>query len=192
MVWRSAPRTPHTAPESRTPQSCTSLPQLEQLALPEPPDLVTFGKKMQMGGFFARAEHAVTQFGRMYQTKNGDRARAMLGAAILETVERENLLTHIARTGEYFLARLAELSERFPALMTEPRGRGLLLAFDLPTPAARDELLKRALRKGVFATYTGTRSVRLRPHLTTSQAEVDLALDVFAQVLRDMDMEKSR
>ena len=36
----------------------------EQLALPTPPDLVTFGKKMQLGGFFASPEYAISQFGR--------------------------------------------------------------------------------------------------------------------------------
>ena len=44
-----------------------------------------------------------------------------------------------------------------------PRGRGFLLAFDLPTAAARDELLKKALGRAVFLSYTGTRSVRIRP-----------------------------
>jgi len=158
----------------------------EHFALPQSPDYVCFGKKLQMGGFFTRGELAITQFGRMYQTRNGDRAHAMLGAAILETIEREALLAHVTRTGAHFLARLTELAERFPALVQEPRGLGLLLAFDLPTTAARDEFLQRALRKGVFATYTGTRSVRLRPHLTTSAAEVDLAIATFADTLMEM------
>src|SRR5262249_6346655 len=50
----------------------------EQLDLPTPPDLVAFGKKMQMGGFFAAPRFAISQFGRMYQTRNGDRGRALL------------------------------------------------------------------------------------------------------------------
>ncbi len=157
----------------------------EQLELPRPPDLMTFGKKMQMGGFFVTNEHAVTQFGRMYQTKNGDRARAMLGLATLETIERDGLLANVRDTGAYFLARLEELATRHPH-MTEPRGKGFLLAFDLPTVQARDEFLKRAMRRGVFASYTGVRSVRLRPHLVTTKRDVDFAIAAFDAALGEL------
>ncbi|AKT36974.1 aminotransferase class III-fold pyridoxal phosphate-dependent enzyme [Chondromyces crocatus] len=158
----------------------------EQLALPRPPDLVCFGKKMQMGGFFAAPAHDISQFGRMYQTRNGDRTRAALALATLRTIDAENLLTNVTETGAYFLAQLQGLAERYPDLVTEPRGRGFLLAFDLPTPATRDDFLARCQRQGVFATYTGTRSVRLRPHLITRQAEVDEAVSIFDATLREM------
>jgi 4-aminobutyrate aminotransferase / (S)-3-amino-2-methylpropionate transaminase len=158
----------------------------EQLELPRPPDMVCFGKKMQMGGFFATSDFAISQFGRMYQTKNGDRARAMIAEAILRTIVDDGLLERVRTVGARFLAGLEDLSARFPALVTEPRGRGFLLAFDLPTAAVRDDFLKRALARGVFASYTGSRSVRLRPHLITTEAEVDDALGVFATLLGEM------
>ncbi|MFN7145764.1 MAG: aminotransferase class III-fold pyridoxal phosphate-dependent enzyme [Myxococcota bacterium] len=159
----------------------------EQLELPSPPDMVCFGKKMQMGGFFATPDYDIAQFGRMYQTRNGDRARAMLGLATLDTIAKDDLLRNVRETGAYFLARLEELAARYPSLITEPRGRGFLLAFDLPTPAARDDFNGRALRKGVFASYTGVRSVRLRPHLVTTRAHVDEAMSVFFDVAGEMN-----
>lgn len=158
----------------------------EQLSLPMPPDMVCFGKKLQMGGFFATAEYDIRQFGRMYQTRNGDRARALLGLATLQTIRDDGLLANVRETGAYFLARLDELAARFPALITQPRGRGFLLAFDLPTVAARDDLLARCLRRGVFASYTGVRSVRLRPHLITTRVEVEEAMQVFHAVAAEM------
>lgn len=158
----------------------------EHFDLPRAPDLVSFGKKMQMGGFFAAKDYAISQFGRMYQTRNGDRGRAMLSVATHRVIESEGLLAKIADNGAYFLARLGELAAKFPALITEPRGRGYLLAFDLPTPASRDDFLKRCLRRAVFASYTGTRSVRLRPHLIMERADVDVAIDVFHAVAEEM------
>jgi 4-aminobutyrate aminotransferase/(S)-3-amino-2-methylpropionate transaminase len=122
----------------------------------------------------------------MYQTKNGDRAKAILALATLHAIESEGILPHVRTEGAYFLARLGELAARFPTLVTEPRGRGFLLAFDLPTPAARDELLKRALQRAVFLSYTGTRSVRIRPHLVTSRADIDEAMGVLFQVAGEM------
>jgi 4-aminobutyrate aminotransferase/(S)-3-amino-2-methylpropionate transaminase len=154
--------------------------------LPRPPDMVCFGKKMQMGGFFAAPAFVISQFGRMYQTRNGDRARAMVAECILRTVVEDGLLERVKTVGAHFLAGLEQLASRYPELVTQPRGRGFLLAFDLPTPALRDDFLKRALKRGVFASYTGTRSVRLRPHLVTEIEHVDDALGVFDSVLEEM------
>lgn len=158
----------------------------EQFELPRPPDLVSFGKKMQLGGFFAAPEYDIHRFGRMYQTRNGDRARAMLALATLRTIDAENLLANVRETGAIFLAGLQAIARSYPSLISEPRGRGFLLAFDLPTPAARDGFLSRCLNRGVFATYTGTRSVRIRPHLITGVPEVEEALGVFDIVAREM------
>jgi 4-aminobutyrate aminotransferase/(S)-3-amino-2-methylpropionate transaminase len=158
----------------------------EQLALDEPPDLMCFGKKMQMGGFFCTDAMLVESFGRMYQTRNGDRARGMLAAATLKAIADGDLCAHVRDTGAYFLQALEELETRHPKLMSEARGRGFLLAFDLPTVALRDDFLKRARDRGVFASYTGTRSVRLRPHLITTRADVDIAVGVFDAVLTEL------
>ncbi len=160
----------------------------EQLALPTPPDLVTFGKKMQLGGFFASPDYTIRQFGRMYQTRNGDRCRAMLSVATHQVIARDGLCAHVREVGAHFLAGLQALSDAFPALISDARGKGFLLAFDLPTPAARDAFLKAAMRRGIFASYTGTRSVRLRPHLITPRADVDEALIVFHEVAREMSV----
>lgn len=158
----------------------------EQFDLDGPPDLMAFGKKMQMGGFFATEAMSVTQFGRMYQTRNGDRTRGMLAAATLKTIEAENLLANVRDTGALLLDSLVDLAGRYPQLVGEPRGRGFIVAFDLPTPAARDDFLERLRNRGVFASYTGTRSVRLRPHLITSPADVAIATSAFDEVLREM------
>ena len=158
----------------------------EQLGLPRPPDMVCFGKKMQMGGFFATSEYDIGQFGRMYQTRNGDRARAMLALATLRAIDDEDLLLNVRETGAIFLAGLEALGRSYPTLISQPRGRGFLLAFDLPTPALRDDFLKRCLQRGVFATYTGTKSVRIRPHLVTGAPEVEEALSVFDAVAAEM------
>lgn len=158
----------------------------EQLELSAPPDMVCFGKKMQMGGFFASARYDVRQFGRMYQTRNGDLLRAMLALGVVETIRAEGLLRQVQEVGARMLRHLTALADRHPQLVSDPRGRGLLMAFDLPTPALRDELLRRARAHGVLATYTGTRSVRLRPHLITAEADVDLAAEVFDRALKEM------
>jgi len=158
----------------------------EQFALPSPPDLMTFGKKMQMGGFFATPRYDIQQFGRMFQTRNGDRARAVLGRTILETIETDDLLENVRRTGAYFLQRLREFEDTHHPLVSQARGWGFMLAFDLPTTRIRNDFVTRCLQQGVFVTYTGTQSVRLRPHLITAPTQVDQAMVVFERVIREL------
>ena len=158
----------------------------EQFGLDSPPDLVAFGKKMQMGGCFATSPYCITQFGRMYQTRNGDRARAMLATTTLRTIDELDLCGHVRREGAYFLEGIASLARTYPNLVTEPRGRGFLLAFDLPTPQLRDQFLQHTLKQGVFASYTGSRSVRIRPHLVTTRADIDEALSAFSVAAKAM------
>jgi 4-aminobutyrate aminotransferase / (S)-3-amino-2-methylpropionate transaminase len=158
----------------------------EQFDLPRPAELVCFGKKMQMGGFFSAPSHDVRQFGRMYQTRNGDRARGMLARATLHALVEDGLLQAARDVGAAWLTRLVELERLHPTLVSQARGWGLLLSFDLPTPALRDELLRRATAHGLMATYTGSRSVRMRPHFVGTVADADFAFHAFDAALREM------
>lgn len=158
----------------------------EWFDLEDPPDMVCFGKKMQMGGFWAAPAYDIHQFGRMYQTRNGDRARGLLALAILRSIAADGLLANVREVGAFLLEGLEDLAARYPTLVEQPRGRGFMLAFDLPTVALRNDLLSRALRRGVFATYTGARSVRLRPHLILSRADAEEALNGFDAALAEL------
>jgi L-lysine 6-transaminase len=58
----------------------------------------------------------------------------------------------------------------------DPRGRGLMCAFSLPTTADRDEVIRLLWRRGVIVLPSGTDGVRFRPALTVSRDEIDEAV----------------
>jgi L-lysine 6-transaminase len=95
---------------------------------------------------------------------------------ILEVIEADELFDHAAEQGRYLRARLDELAYDFPVLVLEPRGRGLMCAFDLPTTADRDELIRRLWQRAVIVLPAGPDGVRFRPALTVSRAEIDAAI----------------
>ena len=68
--------------------------------------------------------------------------------------------------------------------MTNRAGAGLIAAIDLASAALRDEVLT-ALRadERVLALACGDRSIRFRPALSISAAEVDAGVDALARVL---------
>ncbi|MCC7460051.1 MAG: aminotransferase class III-fold pyridoxal phosphate-dependent enzyme, partial [Proteobacteria bacterium] len=65
--------------------------------------------------------------------------------------------------------------------ITNIRGRGLLIAFDLPTAEARDQMMKKIYENGAVVLASGVKSIRLRPHLDITKAEVDHAIQIFEQ-----------
>lgn len=143
------------------------------------PDVVAFGKKVQLGGIMAGRrvdevpDNVFRVSGRINSTWGGGLADMVRSRRLLELIERDRLFDRAAATGAWFLAELQDLGARFPALVSNVRGRGLMCAFDLPTAGKRDWLLT-ILREQekVLLLPAGTRSIRFRPALTVSQDEL--------------------
>jgi 4-aminobutyrate aminotransferase / (S)-3-amino-2-methylpropionate transaminase len=96
--------------------ACGSFWAHEAWQLETPPDIVTFSKKMQIGGFFLREEFLPAESYRIFNTFLGDPLRAAQLEVVLEVVARDHLLANVKITGEYLLAGLSSLCQRFPEL----------------------------------------------------------------------------
>ncbi len=143
------------------------------------PDVVAFGKKVQLGGIMAGRrvdevrDNVFTVSGRINSTWGGGLADMVRSRRILEIIERERLADRAASLGGWFLAELQEVGSRYPDLASNVRGRGLMCAFDLPGGAERDALIT-ILREEerVLLLPAGLRSIRFRPALTISEDEL--------------------
>ncbi|WP_068926117.1 L-lysine 6-transaminase [Planobispora rosea] len=143
------------------------------------PDVVAFAKKVQVGGVMAGRrvdlvpENVFRVSGRINSTWGGGLVDMVRSRRILEIVERDDLIRRAGELGGELLAGLLKLQETFPDLVENARGRGLMCAFDLPDPVERDRLVA-ALREdeGVLVLPCGERSVRLRPALSVTAAEI--------------------
>jgi L-lysine 6-transaminase len=153
------------------------------------PDVVAFGKKTQVCGIMAGrrvdevADNVFAVASRLNSTWGGNLTDMVRARRILEVIEADELFEHAAVQGRYLRARLGELAEDFPAVVLDPRGRGLMCAFSLPSTADRDELIRQLWQRGLIVLPSGADSVRFRPALTVSRAEIDEAVaavrDVF-------------
>jgi L-lysine 6-transaminase len=94
-------------------------------------------------------------------------------AKYLEIIAEENLVENARVVGEYLQGRLGELAAEFPGTMSNVRGRGLFIAFDLPDKATRDKTLAACLENGMMGLASGANAVRFRPHLVLSKDEAD-------------------
>ena len=101
---------------------------------------------------------------------------------ILEVIEAEDLIGNVNTQGAHLMARLGAMEERFEGV-TDARGRGLFCAFDLPDTASRNAVLKAAYDEGLMALGCGPRSIRFRPALTISQADLNAGLEILEGAL---------
>ena len=150
-----------------------------------PPDFVSFSKKAQASGFYYPDEFRAKFAYRHFNTWMGDPVRAMLMAKQNEIIHGQNLMANAVETGAYFVEQLTEVSRESPDWVTNVRGRGLCLAFDVDhgsgTDTQRARLVAELKRRGVNVPYCGLNTIRARPCLYFQPKHVD----IYCQTLRD-------
>jgi L-lysine 6-transaminase len=153
------------------------------------PDVVAFGKKAQVCGIMAGGrvdevpDNVFAVSSRLNSTWGGNLTDMVRARRILEVIERDGLIERAASLGERLLQQLTEIAGRHPAV-TDVRGRGLLCAFTLPSVDVRNDVIAR-LRddERVLVLGCGTSSLRVRPALTVSVAELDRGVAALDRVL---------
>ncbi len=154
------------------------------------PDLLCFGKKAQVCGVMAAPrldevkDNCFRLPSRISSTWGGNFTDYVRSTHYLRIIAEESLVENARVKGDYFIAELNALARKYPAL-TAVRGRGLMLAFDLPNTALRDAFWKGAYELGLLVVRCGERSIRLRPVL-------DVKDDIIEQAFRIMDAQCRR
>jgi L-lysine 6-transaminase len=104
----------------------------------------------------------------------------------IDIIEEENLLENAARIGDHFVGRLEEISSSFSDTMTNVRGRGCMIAFDLPEDETRQILLTEMRKNKLLGLACGTRSVRFRPPLNVTTEEVDEGIELLFKSMKSV------
>lgn len=148
------------------------------------PDVISFGKKSQVCGILANKEkfdqipnNVFKESSRINSTFGGNFIDFCRFKLILEVIEKENLVENAKQTGEFLLEGIKELAKKFPDKISNPRGRGLMCAFDLTSQTQRNHLITELYNDDMIILACGDQSIRFRPHLTVSKEEIQMALD---------------
>ena len=155
--------------------------------LESPPDFVTFSKKMQASGFYYSDEFRQKFPYKHFNTWMGDPVRTLLAAKQNEIIRDEDLMANANIVGKYFIDNLSKVSKDFPEWVTNVRGRGLCLAFDLPNDdiygTKRNVLVSQLKTRGVNVPVCGTSTVRARPCLYFKEKHVDIYIDILREAI---------
>lgn len=153
------------------------------------PDIVAFSKKVQVGGIMAGRrldevpDNVFAVSGRINSTWGGGLVDMVRSRRILEIIEAEGLIDAAKAKGERFVAGLHAVAAE-AAAVTNVRGRGLMVAADLPDQATRNAVLA-DLRdtEHVIALPSGEHAIRFRPALSVSDDEIDQAVAAFGRAV---------
>jgi acetylornithine/N-succinyldiaminopimelate aminotransferase len=143
------------------------------------PDAISWAKGLG-GGFpiaavWIRGPYAdVLGPGTHGTTFGGTPLACSVALAVLDTLERDDLLRNAREVGQYFIGKLQALAAKCPVIR-EVRGLGLMIGMDL-TLEARPAVLKLA-EHGLIGIAAGTNIVRFLPPLNITRAEVDEAVE---------------
>jgi 4-aminobutyrate aminotransferase len=102
-------------------------------------------------------------------------------AAALATIDllEGGLVENAAARGDQAFAGLRQLEMRYPGLITDIRGKGLMIGIEFDTPDHAEEVQWACFVRGLLVLECGKSSVRLSPALTVSADEVTTALRIF-------------
>lgn len=159
------------------------------------PDIVTMAKGLGSGlpiGLVTAKKTIMQQWkrGAHGNTYGGNPLCCAAASATLELVEN-GFMHNAAQMGEYLMGRLLEMQARYPDLIGQVRGKGLMIGIELitdrvtrkPAKAFADKLLHNAYQHGLLLLTCGVSTVRLMPPLMIDKALCDEALDLLDAAL---------
>ena len=119
-------------------------------------------------------------------TFGGSDLACAIALATLDVIEEEGLVENAAAMGARLHAGLAELALRYPELVVETRGRGLMAGLKYREDSHGPRMSYQLSRRGVLAIYSGNEPsvMRLMPSLVVGPDEIDLLLTALDESVR--------
>jgi len=160
------------------------------------PDGIAMAKALgggfPMGAFWVRQPWAdVLGAGTHASTFGGSPLACAVGLKVLEVIERDHLAENARQTGEFLKTELTALAAKYPRVVSQVRGLGLMigieLAGDIPAFSAVDkapavQFINQLHEAGLLAIPAGARVVRLLPALNLSREEAAEGLGIIESI----------
>ncbi len=157
------------------------------------PDVVLVAKPLGGGlpisALITRADVAsALHVGDHGSTFGGNPVAAAGGCVLLEELAKPGFLENVKSTGEYLAQKLGALAAKFPKLIKETRGAGLMQGLDMVHSGP--DAVSEAMKHGLVINCTAGTVLRFLPALIIGKAEVDEACLILEKVFAALDRAK--
>jgi putrescine aminotransferase len=162
------------------------------------PDLLVLAKAlgggvMPIGAFMGTPAAWAAYKGRPLihtSTFGGNPLACAAARATLRVIQEENLCDCAAASGAFLLEGLRTLGKRFPKLISEIRGLGLMIGLETTQESVAGALISELVKRDVLAVYTlnQPRVIRFEPPLQISRPQLEGALAALANGLQAISL----
>ncbi|MEM3519315.1 MAG: acetyl ornithine aminotransferase family protein [Candidatus Hadarchaeales archaeon] len=165
------------------------------------PDIITLSKAiaagLPCGAAVSRAELMDWEPGAHENTLGGNPVVCEAALAAIEVMETEKLDRNAERVGGYLIQRFRELAEEHE-IIGDVRGKGMMIGIEFVkdrktkevATQLRDAILQKAFEKGLILLAAGPTSLRLAPPLILTKEQADVGLEIFEEVLKEVEKDK--
>jgi 4-aminobutyrate aminotransferase len=144
------------------------------------PDVFTSAKALQVGAVISSKNKFPNEPGAISSTWGGGHIIDLaLGIKTIELIKRDRLLDRNRKMGEYILKRISTIEG-----IENPRGRGLMIGFDLANSIKRDNFIIECAKSGLLILGCGKQSARIIPPYIIDKSEVDEGIKVIEKSLK--------
>ena len=141
---------------------------------------------MPIGGLVARAEILEAwAAGHHGSTYGGNPVACAAALATIDLLEG-GLVQNASERGMQAMAGLRTLQERYPYLVCDVRGKGLMIGVEFDTAEHAEEVQWGAFERGLLVLECGRSTVRMSPALTVSPEEMATALRLFSDAVAEV------
>jgi len=150
------------------------------------PDIMTLAKALGNGlpiGAMLATDKVAKAFvpGNHASTFGGNPLAAAAATATIKTMLEKNVVENSRKIGEYFLSQLKKLRRKHSTIISDVRGKGMMLAIKLEVDAA--DIVNQSLQKGLLINSTGGKVLRFVPPLIIKKKDVDQAVKILDDVM---------
>ena len=151
------------------------------------PDILLVAKGiasgMPLGALVARAEIMESWgVGSHGSTYGGNPVACAAALATIELLEG-GLVDNARARGEQATTLLGDLAERFPGVITEIRGKGLMIGIEFDSPERAEAVQWAAFERGLLVLECGKQTVRMCPPLIVTAAEMATGVRIFGEAV---------
>lgn len=113
-------------------------------------------------------------------TFGGNPLAMAVGNKVMDIVSSKKFLNNVKNSSKYFFSNLNQLKEKFPNIIKEIRGRGLLIGIQLHKDQAK--FIKKLMDNKLLTIRASENVVRILPPLNVKKKEIDQALKILNKV----------
>lgn len=153
------------------------------------PDIITSAKALGCGvpvGAFAAVEKFAVAMcpGDHGTTYGGNPFAATAVCKVFEIFQKEKILEHVLEIAPYFLEKLQALAEKYPAIIKDIRGKGLLIGIEVS--CSNSEIVAKAMEKGLVLLTAGSNVVRIAPPLIIKKEQIDTCCTILDEIFSEL------